>query len=95
MSISGIETALIVLVIIWTIIFITVAIAVIFIFLAIRRAVNKANKIIDVTEEKANKFDLPSKLVTAGVLAFMVKNSGETIKKVIQLLASNKQKTKE
>ncbi len=80
---SGLEIALIVLVTIWSIIFITIGVAILLVFLAVKRAVNKANNILDKTEEVANKVDLPSKVVIASILSFVAKNSFGGIKKLV------------
>lgn len=77
---SGLETALIILVTIWTIIFGIIAIAIFIIFLNIRKALKKANQILDETEAKAKSVDLPSKIVIASILGFMAKNSFQTLK---------------
>lgn len=80
---NGLEIALIILVLIWSVIFVIITIAVLLIIFAIKRAINKANKILDDTEAIANKVDLPSKVVIASILAFMTKNTVGTIKGVI------------
>lgn len=83
---NGLEIALIILVLIWTVIFVIIAIAILLIIFAIKRAMDKANKILDETEAIANKVDLPSKVVIASILAFMAKTSASTIKDVISNL---------
>ena len=80
---TGLETALIILVSIWSIIFMTIGIAILLVFLAVKKAVDKANKILDRTEEVANKVDLPSKVVIASILSFMAKNSAGGIKELV------------
>ncbi len=87
---SVLETALIILVVIWSIIFIIIAIALIMVAFAVKRAVTKANDILDKTETIANKVDLPSKVVIASIVAFMAKNSFGTIKKIIGGIMSKK-----
>ncbi|MBI2022408.1 hypothetical protein HYS97_00970 [Candidatus Daviesbacteria bacterium] len=77
------ETALIILIAIWTIIFAMIAIAVLAVFLSIKKALNKANKILDQAEEKAGKIDFPSKIVIGSILAFMAKNSAQTFKSLV------------
>jgi len=80
---TGLEIALIILVTVWSLIFIVIGIAILLVFLAVRRAINKANNILDRTEEVANKVDLPSKVVIASILAFVTKNSFGGIKKLV------------
>ncbi len=87
---SVLETALIILVAIWSIIFLIIGIALVMIFFAIKRAITKANDILDKTEAVADKVDLPSKVVMASIVAFMAKNSFGTIKKIISGIMSKK-----
>lgn len=88
---SILEVALIILVVIWSIIFVIIAIALIMVFFAIKKAIGKANDILDKTEAVADKVDLPSKVVMASIVAFMAKNSFGTIKKLISgFMASKK-----
>ncbi len=87
---SPVEIALIVLITIWSVIFIVIGLAVIVVFLSIRRAMRKVDNILDKTEELANKADLPSKLVTASIMSFMAKNGYTTIKKLITSIMSFK-----
>lgn len=84
------EIALIILVIIWSIIFIIIAIALIMLILTIKRAIGKANDILDKTGAIADKVDLPSKVVIASIVAFMAKNSFGGIKKIIGSFLSKK-----
>lgn len=60
------------------------------IFFAIKRAITRANDILDKTEAVADKVDLPSKVVMASIVAFMAKNSFGTIKKIISGIMSKK-----
>jgi len=87
---SPLEIALIILVAIWSVIFLIIGIALVMIFLAVKRAIIKANDILDKTEAVADKVDLPSKVVMASIVAFMAKNSFGTIKKIISGIMSKK-----
>ncbi len=80
---SGLEIALVILVAVWSIIFIMIGVGLLLIFLAVKRAIDKANNILDRTEEVANKVDLPSKVVIASIVAFMAKNSFGGLKNII------------
>lgn len=80
---SFLEVALVVLVIIWSIIFLIIGIALIMIFLSIKRAIGKANNILDKTGAIADKVDLPSKVVIASIVGFMAKNSLGPITRII------------
>ena len=84
------EATLIILVVIWSIIFLIIGIALVMIFFSIKRAIGKANDILDKTEAVADKVDLPSKVVMASIVAFMAKNSFGTIKKIIGNIMSSK-----
>lgn len=90
---NPLEIALIILVAIWSVIFLIIGIALVMIFLAVKRAITKANDILDKTEAVADKVDLPSKVVMASIIAFMAKNSFGTIKKVIDGIMSAKKKS--
>lgn len=87
---SILEAALIVMVAIWSIIFLIIGFALVMIFFAVKRAITKANDILDKTEAVADKVDLPSKVVMASIVAFMAKNSFGTIKKIISGIMSKK-----
>jgi hypothetical protein len=88
---TALEAALIILVAIWSIIFLIIGIALVMIFLAIKRAIGKANDILDKTEAVADKVDLPSKVVMASIVAFMAKNSFGSLKKIISgIMAAKK-----
>jgi heme/copper-type cytochrome/quinol oxidase subunit 2 len=87
---TPVEIALIILITIWSIIFIVIGIAVLIVFLSVRRAMKKVDTILDRTEELANKADLPSKLITASIVGFMAKNGYGTIKKIIATLTALK-----
>jgi|CXWK01.1.fsa_nt_gi hypothetical protein len=84
------EIALIILVAIWSIIFLIIGAALIMIFIAVKRAIGKANSILDKTEAVAGKVDLPSKVVIASIVGFMAKNSMGTVKKIISGFLSRK-----
>ena len=84
------EGALVALVIIWTIIFIMIGVIVFIVYRMIKHALDKANKILDETQTKAEEFDLPSKLVTASVIGFMAKQSVGPLMKLIGGLVSRK-----
>lgn len=89
---SGVEIALIVLITIWSIIFIAIGVAVLFVVFSIKRALNKVDRILDRTEELANKADLPSKMVTGALMGFMAKNGYSAVKNLISSVLSFKGK---
>lgn len=91
---SGLEVALIILVSVWTVIFIVVAIAVIVIFFAIKKTVDKFYKLLDETEKAAEEVQLPLKLAMAGVAGMVSKNAFEAIRKITTLATSVSSKKK-
>lgn len=86
------EGALVTLVIIWTIIFIIIGVMVFVVYRMVKRALDKANHILDVTQTKAEEFDLPSKLVVGSVLGFMAKQSMGPLLRLITGALNRKKK---
>lgn len=80
---NPLEAILIILVSLWTLIFMVVAAAIVLVFLGVKRAVDKANKILEETEDVAKRVDLPSKVVIASILAFLAKNTAGQVKDLI------------
>lgn len=87
---NGLEIALIILIAIWSIIFLIIAVAFIMLFFTIKKAIGKANNILDKTDEVASKIDLPSKVVITSILAFMAKNSMGGIKELVSSFFKSK-----
>lgn len=87
---TAVEIALIVLITIWSIIFIVIGVAVLVVFFSVKKALKRVDKLLDRTEEIANKADLPSKLVTASIVGFMAKNGFGTLRKIISGVMSMK-----
>ena len=84
------EGALVALILIWTVIFIIIAVAIFLLYKSVKRALDKANTILDETQAKAEEFDLPSKLVTASVVGFIAKQSMGPLMKFIGRAVSKK-----
>lgn len=84
------EGALVALILIWTVIFIIIAVVIFIIYRSVKRALDKANKILDETQTKAEEFDLPSKIVTASVIGFMAKQSVGPLMKLVGKVISKK-----
>ncbi len=78
------QVVLVILVSVWTLIFIIITALVFVIFVGVRRIVRKISNIVDETEDVARKVDIPSKIVMASILGFMAKNSAEQIKSFIK-----------
>lgn len=77
------EGVLVILILIWTIIFVVIGVGVWIIFRGVKKALNRVDHILDITEQKAEAFDLPSKIAVASILGFMSKNSYSVIKKLV------------
>lgn len=90
---TALEVALIILVAIWSVIFLIIGIALVMIFFAVKKAISRASSILDKTEAVADKVDLPSKVVMASILAFMAKNSFGPIKKFIATIMAGNRKS--
>ena len=90
MPMTLLEGALVALILIWTLIFIIIAVVIFVIYRSIKRALDKANTILDETQSKAEAFDLPSKIVTASVIGFMAKQSFKPLMKLIGGFISKK-----
>ena len=87
---SLLEGALVSLVLLWTAIFVVVLVMAVVIYRSLKRALDKANAILDETQAKAEEFDLPSKIVTASVIGFMAKQSVGPLMKLISSKFSKK-----
>lgn len=77
------QIALVILVSVWTIIFIIMGIAMYFIYRSVRRAMDKVNRFLDTTEEMAESARLPSKVIMGAVMGFLAKNSANMLKNMI------------
>ncbi len=76
---TPLETALVILISIWTIIFILVGVGMIILFFQIRRAVTKVNHILQTTEDIAERVEIPIRTISAGILGFVGKMSAQGI----------------
>lgn len=90
---SGLEIALVILVSVWTLIFIILAVVMLLIFLAVKRTIDKFNRLLDQTERAAEEVQLPLKMAMAGVAGLMSKNAFDALKKIASL-AHSKSSTK-
>lgn len=89
---SGLEIALVILVSVWTLIFIILAVVMLFVFLAIKRTVDKFNHLIDQTERAAEEVQLPLKMAMAGIAGLASKNAFDAIKRLTNFGSSEKKK---
>ncbi len=87
---TGLEIILIILIAIWSVIFLVIGIMLVMVFFQVKRAISKANSILDKTALIADKADLPSKVVTASIIAFMAKNSFGPLKKILTTILSKR-----
>ena len=88
------EAILVVLVSVWTVIFIIVALILVIVLVAIRKGLSRANKILEETEDIAKKADLPSKIVVAAILAFLAKHSIRSVKDLVTIFLPKGSKRK-
>jgi hypothetical protein len=70
---TPVETALIVLVIIWSIIFIVFGAAMILIMWGVRKALDKVNNILDDAEKISSGVSLPIRAAASAILGLMEK----------------------
>lgn len=70
---TPLESALVVLVLIWSLIFIIIAFALIIILIQVRRGLEKINKILDNAENVAENVSGPLKTVSSVVANFLKK----------------------
>lgn len=80
---NPLEVALVILVLLWTLIFIIIGLAIWFLFKSLKKVLDKMNQILDTTEEIAEGARIPAKIVMASILAFLTKNSLAEIKSLI------------
>lgn len=91
---NGLEIALVLLVSVWTLIFIILAVVMLIIFLAIKRAVDKFNNLLDQTERAAEEVQLPLKMAMAGIAGLASKNAFDAIKKLTNFGGGNSKRNK-
>ncbi len=87
---TPLETALVILISIWTIIFILVGIGMIVLFIQIRKAIDKVNQILQTTEDIAERVEIPIRTISAGILGFIGKISAQGISSFIKNKTSGK-----
>lgn len=92
---SGLEIALVILVSVWTLIFVILAVVMLFIFLALKRTVEKFNHLIDQTEKAAEEVQLPLKMAMAGIAGLASKNAFDALKKLTSFGNSSKKSRKD
>lgn len=76
---TPLETALVILISIWSLIFVIIAIFLILMIIKVQKMVNKLNHIVETTENVADGVSAPLKMVAAGIANFM-KNKVKTKK---------------
>jgi uncharacterized protein YoxC len=77
---APLETALVTLVIIWTLIFVVVAIAMVILLVGLKRALDKINKILDQGEDMARGLGAVGKATAGGLAGLLVKAAGDRLK---------------
>lgn len=77
---TPIETALIILVIIWSIIFIVFGAAMIIILWGVKRALDKVNNILDDAEKISSGVTLPLRAAAASIMGLIQKGKKKPLK---------------
>jgi len=77
---SPLETALVVLVIIWTIIFALLAVAMVVLLLGLKKALDKINNILTQGEDMARGLGAVGKVTAGGLAGLLVKTAAEKLK---------------
>ena len=78
---TPLETALVALVIIWTLIFVVVAIAMVVLLLGLKRALDKINRILDQGEDMARGLGAVGKVTASGLSGLLMKAVGDRLGK--------------
>ena len=78
---SPLETALVVLVSLWTLIFVVVAIAMVVLLFGLKKALDKINNILSQGEQVAEGFGTISKIGASGIGALLLKMVGDKVRK--------------
>lgn len=89
---SPLEIALVVLVSIWSAIFLVIAIAVIIMVREIKKGLEKLNKILDQAENVAEGFGTVGKMAGAGLSGLLMKAGVEAFKKAVGRATGSKKK---
>lgn len=92
---SGLEIALVILVSVWTIIFVILAVMMFIIFLAIKQTVDKFNHLIDQTERAAEEVQLPLKMAMAGIAGMASKNAFDALRRLTSFGSNSKKNKKD
>lgn len=89
------QALLVVLVSLWVLIFIIIVAILLMVFLFLRKSIKGANKIIDETEDIAQRLKLPSKIVLASIFMILLKRIGVIIRHLIigRIIRSKRHKT--
>lgn len=79
---TSFESALVILIFIWSVIFVLVGIFIAIIFWRIKQAVDKVNKILQTTENIAERVEMPIRTISSGLLSLLGKPTVESIKEI-------------
>jgi uncharacterized protein YoxC len=77
---TPLETALVVLVIIWTIIFALLAVAMVVLLLGLKKALDKINNILSQGEDMARGLGVVGKATAGGLAGILLKTAGDRLK---------------
>lgn len=80
---SPLEIALVILVSIWSLIFLVMAIAMVILLIWLKKALDKVNRILEQGEEVANGIGAIGKVATTGAVGLLLREGVHQMKRVI------------
>lgn len=92
---TSLEVFLIVIITIWTLVFVVFGVILVFVLLQLKKALEKINGMINTAEDMAHEVGTSFKSVAAGIATIATKNLlGAAAKKIVQLRSGRKNTTK-
>lgn len=77
---SALESVLVLMVVVWTVVFIGVGIGIFYILYQVKKAIDKLNNILQATENMANNVEAPLKFAASKLINYFFKKKGESKK---------------
>lgn len=87
------ETALVVLVVIWSIIFIIIAVALVYLLKEFKTALDKVHIILERGERAAKEVETTARMTSLGVAGILAKSGTSKLKQITQRVLSRKRLT--
>lgn len=88
---TGLEVFLIIVITIWSLVFIAFGIALVFVLIQLKKALDKVNIMIDTAEEVTHEVGTSFRNIAAGIATIATKNLiGAAAKKFIQMRSGRK-----